>query len=98
MIRLFVTLVIVGATLGSPLMAFGAAKDSGQQPNSAGQSAAAQKFRGFLDADWQRLMEEYPEHATNVGYPDQNDRWTDDSPAGIARRKKHLADSLATLK
>jgi uncharacterized protein (DUF885 family) len=43
-------------------------------------------------------MEEYPEHATDVGYPGQDDRWRDDSPAGIARRKKHLADSLATLK
>jgi uncharacterized protein (DUF885 family) len=100
MIRMLVTLAIasVGATLALPLMAFGAAKDSEQRPNSAVQSAAAQKFRAFLDADWRRWMEEYPEHATDVGYPGQDDRWTDDSPAGIASRKKHLADSLATLK
>ena len=43
-------------------------------------------------------MEEYPESATRVGYPGQNDRWMDDSPAGIARRKKHLTDTLAALK
>ncbi len=98
MIRTLVTLAIVGATLGSPLMAFGAAKDSGQQPNSAAQSAAAQKFRGFLEADWRRWMQEYPEAGTWFGYPGQNDRWTDGSPAGIERRTQHLADSLATLK
>jgi uncharacterized protein (DUF885 family) len=62
------------------------------------QSGAAAKFRGFLDADWGRWMEEYPEEATDIGYPGQDDRWIDDSPAGIARRQKHLADSLATLK
>ena len=98
MIRTLVTLAIVGATLGSPLMAFSAAKDSGQQPNSAAQSAAAQKFRGFLEADWRRWMQEYPEAATWFGYPGQNDRWTDGSPTGIERRTQHLADSLATLK
>jgi len=73
------------------------ASPSDAAPN-ASQSAAAQKFRGFLDADWKRWMEEYPEHATDVGFPGQDDRWTDDSPAGIAQRKKHLAESLATLK
>jgi uncharacterized protein (DUF885 family) len=66
--------------------------------SGADQTVAAQKLRGFLDADWKRWMEEYPEQATDVGYPGQDDRWTDDSPAGIARRKKHLAESLATLK
>src|ERR1700751_1538324 len=43
-------------------------------------------------------MEEYPEVATQVGYPGQNNRWTDDSPEGIERRKKHLAESIAELK
>src|SRR6476660_5811882 len=56
------------------------------------------KFRAYLDADWKGWMELYPESATLVGYPGQNDRWVDDSPAGIERRKKHLAESLATLK
>jgi uncharacterized protein (DUF885 family) len=62
------------------------------------QSGAAQRFRGFLDADWGRWMGEYPEEATDIGYPGQDDRWIDDSPAGIAGRKRHLANSLATLK
>ncbi len=99
MIRMLVmfAIAVAGAMLASPMMVFGAAQNS-QEPNTNAQSAAAQKLRAFLDADWQRWMQEYPEAATGVGYPGQNDRWTDDTPAGIERRKKHLADSLATLK
>src|SRR6266481_3455345 len=88
---------ISGAMLVLPLLALGQAQNS-QQPNASAQSDAAQKLRAFLDADWQRWMQDYPEVATYVGYPGQNDRWTDASPAGIERRKKHLANSLATLK
>jgi uncharacterized protein (DUF885 family) len=62
------------------------------------QSEDTRRFRTYLDADWNRWMEEYPEIATQVGYPRQNTRWTDDSPAGIQRRKKHLAESIAELK
>jgi uncharacterized protein (DUF885 family) len=99
MIRLLITLAIAiaTATLAAPLMVYGAAKNSAE-PETAAQSAAAQKLRAFLEADWQRWMQEYPEIATHVGYPGLDDRWTDDSPAGIERHKKHLADSLATLK
>ncbi len=104
MIRLLILLAmaIASATLAFPLLSFGQAKDSQQSTANAQslalQSVAAQKLHSFLDADWRRWMQEYPEMATDVGYPGQNDRWTDDSPAGIGRRKKHLADSLATLK
>ncbi len=58
----------------------------------------ARKFRAYLEADWNRWMEEYPDVATSVGYPGQSNRWTDDSPAGIEKRKKHLAESIAQLK
>ena len=73
-------------------------KAAATERSDASQTGAPQKLRAFLDADWRRWMEEYPEVATHVGNLGQNDRWTDDSPAGIERRKKHLADSLATLK
>ena len=96
MLTLF-AMAIAGATIAFPLFSFAQAKDP-QQPNSNAQSEAARKLRSFLHADWQRWMTEYPEVATHVGFPGQDDRWTDDSPAGIARRNKHLADSLATLK
>src|SRR5262249_19542497 len=62
------------------------------------QTEAARKFRAYLETDWKGWMELYPEIATLVGYPGQNDRWMDDSPAGIERRKKNLVDSLAALK
>ncbi len=104
MIRSFtiVAAAISGATLVLPLLAFGQAKDS-QQPNAnassaAVQSEAARQLRALLEADWRSWMTEYPEVATHVGFLGQDDRWTDDSSAGIARRKKHLVDSLATLK
>ena len=59
---------------------------------------ATKRFRGFLDRDWKRWLEEYPEMATYVGYPGQNRRWTDESPEGFAARVKHLQESLAELK
>lgn len=62
------------------------------------QEGTTQKFRAYLDADWKLWMEEYPEMATSVGYSGRDARWTDDSPAGIEARKKHLYDSLAEMK
>jgi uncharacterized protein (DUF885 family) len=62
------------------------------------QSAAEKEFRAYLNADWKRWMEFYPEFATAVGYPGQNRRWSDDSPAGVEARKVYLAESLKKLK
>jgi uncharacterized protein (DUF885 family) len=61
-------------------------------------SAADRSLRAFLQRDWERWLAEYPEIATLVGYPGLNDRWTDDSDAGIERRRRHLAESRAALK
>ena len=58
---------------------------------------AAKEFRAYLDADWKRWMELYPQLATAVGYPGQNRRWEDDSPGGILARQAHLAESLKKL-
>lgn len=58
----------------------------------------AKKFRAYLDEDWKQWMSEYPDLATQIGFPGQNRRWPDDSPEGIAARKKHLSESLAKLK
>jgi len=65
--------------------------------SSSSEGPSAVGFRAFLDHDWKAWLEEAPEVATSVGYPEFNDRWTDDSPAGIARRRHHLAESLAHL-
>jgi len=67
-------------------------------PQPKTQSEIVQKFRTYLDDDWKQWMTEYPEMATEVGFPGQNRRWTDNSPAGIELRKQHLHASLAALK
>ncbi len=85
--------------MGAGLWALPLLVVSGAEPKQGSpQQDAAQKVRAFLDQDWKLWMEQYPEMATAVGYPGQNARWTDDSPAGIDARKRHLNDSLATLK
>lgn len=55
------------------------------------------RLHWFLADDWARWMTEAPEVATVAGYPGVNDRWSDDSPAGIARRAAHLDASLRAL-
>jgi uncharacterized protein (DUF885 family) len=66
--------------------------------NSGGSAAAARKLRDFLAADWKYWMTEEPEEATTFGYPGQNARWTDWSPAAIDRRAQHLKKSIADMK
>jgi uncharacterized protein (DUF885 family) len=65
---------------------------------TSSQSKAVREFRAYLEKDWKRWMEQYPETATSVGFPGQNRRWTDDSKEGIAARIQHLRESLAELK
>src|SRR5207247_1656232 len=80
-----------GATLFvAPLLAFA--------QTASGTADATRKFREYLDEDWKRWMQEYPEPATSVGFPGQNRRWTDVSREGIEARIRHLHESLAKLK
>jgi len=60
-------------------------------------SSEVQRLRQFLTEDWKRWMTEYPEVATAVGYPGQNRRWTDYSPAAIEGRKLLPRQSLKAL-
>ena len=50
-------------------------------------------FHTFLRDDWNRWLSEYPELATSFGVPGFDDRWTDDSPAGLERRRRHLEEA-----
>jgi uncharacterized protein (DUF885 family) len=89
-------LTVLAAGVGTllfPLLAVAQAGSSAQHPVNG-----AKEFRAYLDGDWKRWMELYPELATGVGYPGQNRRWTDDSPQGIEARKAHLLASLQKLK
>src|SRR5882757_1651816 len=62
------------------------------------QAETTRKFRAYLDDDWKRWMQQYPEMATSVGFPGQNRRWSDDSREGLEARIKHLHESLSALK
>jgi len=76
------------------------ANSSSSQANAAGApgNPTIEKLRAFLADDWKYWMIEYPEMATSVGFPGQNDRWTDHSPAANDRRTHHLYESLKTLR
>ena len=47
--------------------------------------------------EWDYSMHDHPESATEVGYPGQNDRWTDQSLEAIERRKRELHAPLKVI-
>jgi len=59
---------------------------------------SSEELRAFFAEDWRRWLSEYPELATSFGFPGFDDRWTDDSPAGVERRRRHLSESIAALR
>ena len=61
---------------------------------SVGDSA---RLAALFALDWEYTNVESPETATFVGYPGQDERWSDNSPAAIARRRRELADRLLVL-
>src|SRR5438552_1154098 len=50
----------------------------------------SERLRQLFKLDWDHTMRDSPEFATEVGYPGQNDRWTDQSLEAIERRKREL--------
>jgi uncharacterized protein (DUF885 family) len=97
-------LTIVALSIGNALLSmplFLLAPSAANEENGAetgSDNDAVRRCRAYLEEDWKRWMVEYPEVATAAGFPGQNRRWTDDSPAGIEARKKHLHESAARLK
>ncbi len=87
---LMLALSASSALLVMPLLAFA--------QTSSSPAEETQKFRAYLDEDWKRWMQEYPEAATSAGFPGQNRRWSDDSREGIDARIRHLRESLTKLK
>lgn len=72
----------------------------------AGLAANAEKLsdKARLDklftAHWDYLMHDFPEWATDVGYPGLNHLWTDSSPEAVAKRKtmtKVVKDTLKSI-
>src|SRR2546422_730128 len=58
----------------------------------------ARRLHELFKLDWDYTMRENPEFATEVGYPGQNDRWTDLSLEAIDRRKRELQASLKVIR
>src|SRR6476620_8962825 len=56
------------------------------------------RLHALFALDWEYTNVDAPEIATVVGYPGQDDRWTDYSLAAISRRREELADRLLVLR
>ena len=57
----------------------------------------SERLQELFRAAWNYQMHEYPESATCAGYPGQNHRWTDLTPAAIERRRRELPAPLRVL-
>ena len=57
----------------------------------------ADRLRAQFDDDWKYWMTRYPEIATALGFPGQDARWTDYSPAAIDARVDYLKQSVSRL-
>jgi uncharacterized protein (DUF885 family) len=56
----------------------------------------SERLHRLFDANWESRLGETPEFATYIGFPGYNDRWSDDSPAGIERRHSLAREQLKT--
>lgn len=56
------------------------------------------KLHRLFDLDWEYSNVAFPEGATAVGYPGQNDRWTDLSIAAIQRRRTDFVSELQVVR
>ena len=72
-------------------LAFACSRDEGAATTRAA-------FTAQLDDEWKYWMEQYPEAATQLGYPGQNARWTDYSQPAIDGRAARLKSNLERLR
>lgn len=56
--------------------------------SNSGKLSETERLHKLFDVLWVHQMHEFPEWATSVGFPGQNDRWTDHSLAAYGRRNK----------
>lgn len=95
MIRIFVA---ISALLSLIFLFISKTSEAQQFTSVPPAQSEVRQFRDYLQQDWKRWMHEYPEMATDVGFPGENRRWNDHSPAGLAARENHLRESLAELR
>jgi uncharacterized protein (DUF885 family) len=105
MIRRLAALLVAAALVAAGALAN--AQSSAARPDfherflrlasQAGLSDSARLYALFA-LDWEYTNVESPETASFVGYPGQEERWTDFSLAAIARRRRELPDRLLVLR
>ncbi len=61
-------------------------------------SPAAERLHALFESAWQQELADNPMMATYTGDTRFNDRWTDLSAAGLARRHQHDRDTLSALR
>ncbi len=86
------------AVAQAPRDSDGFARDYARIAAAAGREPDARRLSRLLAVRWRQQMRDSPEFATFVGFPGLNGRWTDQSAAAIARRKRELQDPLRTAK
>ncbi len=64
-------------------------------PSTQGKMRESERINDLYQHQWDYAMLEYPEAATSLGVPGQNDRWTDSSLAAIQARKALAPKLLA---
>ncbi|HEX9669279.1 MAG TPA: DUF885 family protein, partial [Thermoanaerobaculia bacterium] len=62
-----------------------------------GSKPEAERLQELFDLYWDFAMHEFPEFATYVGFPGQNDRWTDQSLAAQEARDALLPLAVRTM-
>jgi uncharacterized protein (DUF885 family) len=64
-------------------------------PSTRGKTSESERINDLYKHQWDYSLLEYPEMATSLGVPGQNDRWTDASLAAIHAREALLPKLLA---
>ncbi len=93
--------LILGLLLSTTALARGKAYkgvDCSQIAKQTASGTPAVRLKKFFDAQWKYMMTEFPEFATYVGYPGQNDRWSDNSRAAIERHRGDVKCGLQAIK
>lgn len=89
-LSLFCTILVVGSWgQSSPWISLLHAK---------GEQTESERLAAFIDAHWHYQMTEFPDWATWVGYPGQDDRWTDYSLEAIHARHRVDAEMLDVIR
>jgi uncharacterized protein (DUF885 family) len=66
-------------------------------PATKGKAAEGERLKTLFDRSWDYQLHEYPEFATNIGFPGQNGRWSDESFPAIAERDALAPKMVAAL-